>query len=62
MADDRYEPPPGLTEEELRRWKQWRKFVWMPGGIQIIEPGEGKKPKRAEDEEGRDTEQPERGG
>ena len=43
MAGDQYEPPPGLTEEELRRWKQWRKFTWLPQDIVITRPGDGKR-------------------
>ena len=58
MGRDRHGPPPRLTEEELRRWYQWRKFTWLPGDIVITKRGDGKKPKRREDEEGRDTGQP----
>ena len=59
MAEDRHGPPPGLTEEERRRWWQWRKFTWLPGDIQIIRSGDGKK--SGETREGQDDEQPERG-
>ena len=55
MGQDRHGPPPGLSEEERRRWWQWRKFTWLPGDKQIIRPGDGKKPEDAR--EGQD-EQP----
>ncbi len=43
MGRDRHGPPPGLSEEERRRWQQWRKFVWMPGDIVITKrPGVNK--------------------
>ena len=42
MGRDQHGPSPGLTEEERRRWWQWRKFTWLPGDIQIIRPGGGK--------------------
>ena len=61
MADDRHEPPPGLSEEELRRWKQWRKFTWLPGDIVITRTGDGKKLGEGVSEE-RDDKRPERGG
>ena len=39
----RHEPPPGLTEQELRRWQQWRKFTWLKGDTAITKRGDGKK-------------------
>ncbi len=42
MAGDQHGPPPGLSEEE-RRWWQWRKFTWLPGDIEIIRTGNGRK-------------------
>ena len=60
MGIDRHEPPPGLSEEERRRWWQWRKFTWLPGDIQIIRTGDGKKSGEDADRR-RDDEQPERG-
>ena len=59
MGEDRHGLPPGLSEEERRRWWQWRKFTWLPGDIKIIKPGERS---GGRGENGRDTEQPERGG
>ena len=56
MGRDRHEPPPGLTEEELRRWEQWRKFTWLPGDVVITRPGDGKKPEQ--DSDGGRDEQP----
>ncbi len=44
MERDRHGPPPGLSEEERRRWQQWRKFIWMDGDIVITSPGDRKKP------------------
>ncbi len=46
MADDQYGPPPGLSEEERRRWQQWRKFVWGPGDIVITKRPGVRSPKR----------------
>ncbi len=57
MGRDRYEPPPGLSEEERRRWQQWRKFVWLPGDVKITKRGEGRKSEESA-HEGRDDEQP----
>ena len=57
MGDDWHEPPPGLSEEELRRWQQWRKFVWMEGDIVITRRGDGKKPEEGADAR-QDDEQP----
>ena len=57
MAEDRHGPPPGLSDEESRRWKQWRKFTWLPGDVRIIKPGDGKKSGEGADG-GRDQEQP----
>lgn len=54
MGRDRHEPPPGLTEEELQRWKQWRKFTWLPGDIVITKRGDGKKPEEGTDGERND--------
>ncbi len=54
MGRDRHEPP-GLTEEERRRWWQWRKFVWMEGDIVITSPSDRKKHEETADE-GRDDE------
>ena len=59
MAEDQHGPPPGLTEEELRRWHQWRKFTWLPGDIVIIKRGDGKKPGEDADRR-RDDKRPER--
>ena len=57
MGRDRHGPPPGLSEEERRRWQQARKFVWMDGDIVITKRGDGKK--HGEDADGeRDDEQP----
>ncbi len=61
MGRDQYGPPLGLTEEKRKRWQQARKFVWGPGDIVILKRGDGKKPEEGADEEGRDTEQSERG-
>ena len=57
MGRDRHGPPPGLSEEERRRWQQWRKFVWMDGDIVILKEGDGKKPEE-EPRGGRDDERP----
>ena len=57
MGRDQHGPPPGLTEEELRRWHQWRKFTWLPGDIVILKKGNDKKSGEDTDE-GRDDEQP----
>ena len=57
MGRDWHGPPPGLTEEELRRWHQWRKFTWLPGDIVITRPSDGKKPGEDADEQ-RDDVQP----
>ena len=43
MAGDEHGPQPGLSEEERRRWWQWRKFTWLPGGAQIVRTGDVKK-------------------
>ena len=43
MGRDRHGPPPGFTEEERRRWWQWRKFTWLPGDVVITRTGDGKK-------------------
>ncbi len=40
MGRDRHGPPPGLSEEERRRWWQWRKFTWLPGDIVITRNGQ----------------------
>ncbi|MDP9484189.1 MAG: hypothetical protein M3Q49_00050 [Actinomycetota bacterium] len=45
MGRDGHGPPPGLSEEERRRWWQWRKFIWMEGDIVITSPGDRKKPR-----------------
>ncbi len=58
MGRDQYGPPAGLSEEELRRWQQWRKFVWLPGDIKIIKPDERSEDRGEEAHEGRDDEQP----
>lgn len=60
MADDPYGPPPGASEEELRRWKQWRKFTWLPQDVVITKRGDGKEPR--EGEEARDAEPQDPGG
>ena len=57
MGRDRHEPPPGLSEEERRRWWQWRKFTWLPGDIQIIRTGHGKKSVSEDADGDRDEEQ-----
>ncbi len=51
MGRDRHEPPPGLTKEELWRWKQARKFTWLPGDIVITHRPEDdrKKPEEGTD-------------
>ncbi len=56
MAEDQYGPPAGLSEEELRRWQQGRRFVWGPGDIRIIKRGDGRESEEAH--EGRDDERP----
>ena len=61
MGRDQHGPPPGLSEEERRRWQQWRKFVWMDGDIVIMKQLGDKKPEESADE-GRDDEQPGRAG
>ena len=59
MGRDRHEPPPGLSEEELRRWHQWRKFTWLPGDVVITRRGDGKKPgEGADGGRDRDDERP----
>ncbi len=57
MAGDQHGPPPGLSEEERRWWWQWRKFTWLPGDIEIIRTGNGRKAGETADG-GRDQEQP----
>lgn len=58
MADDQHGPPPGLSEEDLRRWHQWRKFTWLESDIVITRTGGGKKSGEGANGK-RDDEQPE---
>ncbi len=51
MGRDRHGPPPGLSEEELRRWKQWRKFTWLEGDVVITKRGDGKNPGESTDKD-----------
>lgn len=57
MGRDRHEPPPGLSEEERKRWQQWRRFTWLEGDIVILKRGDGKKPRKDADG-GRDDGKP----
>jgi hypothetical protein len=53
MAEDRHGPPPGLSEEERRRWWRWRRFVWGPGDLRIVKRGDGE---RAQEDAGGERE------